>query len=127
MSANGLRLRLTKTQYIWLGRRQQLAKLDLTAIACNFHNNYYFKFSVTVHDLGIQGLGAPLDQELTFALQSLHPLPMPRQLYLMFPLHSPPTNRLPTLILPLLTTSLSQLDCITDLTRYVGLLAQCLR
>src|SRR6218665_2547272 len=117
MSANGLRLRLTKTQYIWLGRRQQLAKLDLTAIASNFPNNYYFKFSVTVHNLW---LGATLDQELTFAPQSLHLLPMPRQLHLMLPLHPPPPNCLPTLILPLLTKSLSQLDCITDLTLVVG-------
>src|SRR6218665_2565648 len=124
MSANGLRLRLTKTKYIWLGRRQQLAKLHLTAIASNFPNNYYFKFSVTVNDLGLR---ATLDQELTFAPQSLHPLPMSRQLYLMFPLPSPPPDRLPSLLLSLLTTPLSQLDDITDLTLYVGLLARCLR
>src|SRR6218665_1121068 len=105
MSANGLRLRLTKTQYIWLGRCQQL-EAYLTAIASNFPNNYYFKFSVTVYDLG---LGATLDQELTFAPQSVHPLPMPRQLYLMFPLPSPPPDRLPPLLLPLLTTPLSPL------------------
>src|SRR6218665_2240643 len=113
MSANGLRLWLTKTQYIWLGRRWELAKLDLTAIASNFHNNYYFKFSVTVRDLG---LGATLDQELTFAPQSLHLLPMSQQLYLVFPLPSPPPVRVPQLLLLLLTTPLSQLDCITDLT-----------
>ena len=83
MSANGLRLGLTKTQYIWLGRRQQFEKLNLTAIASNFLNNFYFQFSVTVSDLGLR---ATLDQELTFAPQSLHPLPMPRQLYLMSPL-----------------------------------------
>src|SRR6218665_607417 len=52
MSVNGLGLRLTNTQYIWLDRRHQLAKLNLIAIiASNFPNNYYFKFSVTVHDL----------------------------------------------------------------------------
>src|SRR6218665_2402748 len=109
MSANGLRLGLTKTQYMWLGRRQQFAKLNLTAIASNFLNNYYFKFSVTVSDLGLR---ATLDQQLTFAPQSLHPLPMPRQLYLMFPVPSPSPDRLPPLLLPLLTSPLSQLDCI---------------
>src|SRR6218665_3068260 len=36
MSANGLRLGLTKTQYIWLGRRQQFVKLNLTAIPLSF-------------------------------------------------------------------------------------------
>src|SRR6218665_847956 len=51
---------------IMMMRRQQLAKLDLTVIASNFPNNYYFKFSVTVHNLG---LGATLDQERTFAPQ----------------------------------------------------------
>jgi len=95
MSANGQRLGLTKTQYIWLVRRQQFAKLNLTAIASNVPNNYYFKFSVTVSD---PGLRATLDQELTFAPQSLHPLPMPRQLYLMFPFPSPPPDRLPGLV-----------------------------
>src|SRR6218665_2175437 len=102
MSANGLRLGLTKTQYIhvWLGRRQQFAKFNLTAIASNFPNKYHFKFSVTVSDLGLR---ATLDQELTFAPQSLHPLPMLRQLYLTFPLPSPPPDRLSPLLLPLLT------------------------
>src|SRR6218665_807769 len=73
MLANGLRLRLTKTQYIWLGRRQQFAKLNLTAIASNFPNNYYCKFSVTVSDLGLR---ATLEEGLrpTFAPKSLHPL-----------------------------------------------------
>src|SRR6218665_42949 len=124
MLANGLRLRLTKTQYIWLGRRQQFAKLNLTATASNFSNNYYCKFSVTVSDLGLR---ATLDQELTFAPQSLHTPPMHRQLYLVFPFPSPPPDRLPPLLLPLLTTPLSQLDCITDQTLYVALLARCLR
>src|SRR6218665_1130989 len=102
MLANGLRLGLTKTQYIWLGRRQQFAMLNLTAIASNFFNNYYFKFSVTVSDIGLR---ATLDQGLTFAPQSLHPLPMPRQLYRMFPLRSSPPDRQPPLLLPLLTNS----------------------
>src|SRR6218665_850543 len=100
MSANGLRLGLTKTQYIWLGRRQHFAKLNPTAIASNFLDNYYFEFSVTVSELGIR---ATLDQELTIAPQSIHPLPMPQQLYLMFPLPSQPPDRLPLLLFPLLT------------------------
>src|SRR6218665_3153417 len=33
MSSNRLRLNPSKTQYIWLGTRQQLAKLDLAAMA----------------------------------------------------------------------------------------------
>src|SRR6218665_1307146 len=83
-------------------------------------HRYTVKFSVTVSDLGQR---FTLDQELTFAPQSLYPLPMSRQLCLMFPLSSPPPDRLPPLLLSLLTSSLSQLDCITDLTLYVGLLA----
>src|SRR6218665_2587198 len=53
MSANRLRLRLTNTQNIWLGTRQQRARLDLIAIASNFPNNYYLVFAVTVRDLGL--------------------------------------------------------------------------
>src|SRR6218665_30117 len=115
MSANGLRLRLTKTKYIWLGRRQQLSKLDLTAIASNFPNNYYFKFSVTVNDLGLRAhLCSSSTADASTALPDV-------------PTLLPPTDRLPPLLLPLLTTPLLQLDCITDLTLYVGLLARCLR
>src|SRR6218665_2495749 len=36
MSSNRLRLNPSKTQYIWLGTRQQLAKLDLAAMAVRF-------------------------------------------------------------------------------------------
>src|SRR6218665_1133533 len=36
MSSNRLRLNPSKTQYIWLGTRQQLAKLDLAAMALRF-------------------------------------------------------------------------------------------
>src|SRR6218665_633673 len=50
---------LTDTQYIWLGTRQQLAKLDLAAMALRFP---HIAFSLTVRDLGLT-----LDQQLTFA------------------------------------------------------------
>src|SRR6218665_797579 len=36
MSSNRLRLHPSKTQYIWLGTRQQLSKLDLAAMALRF-------------------------------------------------------------------------------------------
>jgi len=36
MSSNRLWLNPSKTQYIWMGTRQQLAKLDLSAIAARF-------------------------------------------------------------------------------------------
>src|SRR6218665_2279400 len=49
----------SKTQFIWFGTRQQLAKLDLSAIAADFP---HFIFSPVVCDLGVT-----LDQELTFA------------------------------------------------------------
>src|SRR6218665_3539560 len=45
--------------YIWLGTRQQLAKLDLAAMAVRFP---HIAFSLTVRDLGLT-----LDQQLTFA------------------------------------------------------------
>src|SRR6218665_3769127 len=59
MSTNRLRLNPSKTQFIWFGTRQQLAKLDLSAIAADFP---HFIFSPVVRDLGLT-----LDQELTFA------------------------------------------------------------
>src|SRR6218665_4006261 len=59
MSTNRLRLNLSKTQFIWFGTRQQLAKLDLSAISADFS---HFIFSPVVRDLGVT-----LDQELTFA------------------------------------------------------------
>ena len=59
MSTSRLRLSPSKTQFIWFGTRQQLAKLDLSAIAADFPN---FIFSSVVPDLGVT-----LDQELTFA------------------------------------------------------------
>jgi len=36
MSSNRLRLNSSKTQFIWLGKRQQLAKIDLEALAQEF-------------------------------------------------------------------------------------------
>src|SRR6218665_190561 len=59
MSSNRLRLNPHKTQFIWLGTRQQLAKLDLAALTSAFP---HFTFSSTVLDLGVT-----LDQELTLA------------------------------------------------------------
>ena len=58
MSSNRLRLNSSKTQFIWLGTRQQLAKVDLEAISGEFPQ---FTFSTSVRDLGVT-----LDQELTF-------------------------------------------------------------
>lgn len=59
MSSNRLRLNSAKTQFIWLGTRQQLAKLDMPALATAFP---LFTFSSVVRDLGVT-----LDRELTFA------------------------------------------------------------
>src|SRR6218665_2345186 len=61
MSSNRLRLNPSKTQYIWLNTCQQLAKLDLAAMAVSFP---HIAFSVrpTVRDLGLT-----LDQTLNFA------------------------------------------------------------
>ena len=50
MSSNRLRLNPSKTQYIWLGTRQQLAKLDLAAMAVRFP---HIAFSLSVRDLGL--------------------------------------------------------------------------
>jgi hypothetical protein len=59
LSSNRLRLNSSKTQYIWLGTRQQLAKLDLASLATDFP---HVTFSTSVRDLGVI-----LDQELTFS------------------------------------------------------------
>src|SRR6218665_3161233 len=59
MSSNRLRLNPHKTQFIWLGTRQQLAKLDIVALTSAFP---HFTFPSTVRDLGVT-----LDQELTLA------------------------------------------------------------
>jgi len=56
-SSLGPRLNPSKTKYIWLGTRHQLAKFDLAAIAASFPQ---ISFSVTVRDLVVT-----LDQELT--------------------------------------------------------------
>ena len=58
LSFNRLRLNPLKTQFIWLGTRQQLAKLDLNLLAAEFP---LISFSTSVRDLGVI-----LDQELTF-------------------------------------------------------------
>jgi len=58
MSSNRLRLNPSKTQYIWLGTRQQLDKLDLESLSAEFPT---FAFSTSVRNLGVI-----LDQELSF-------------------------------------------------------------
>jgi len=60
MSSNRLRLNSLKTQYIWLGTRQQLDKLNLESLAAEFPS---IKFSTSVRNLGVI-----LDQELSFAV-----------------------------------------------------------
>jgi len=50
MSSNRLRLNPTKTQLIWLGKPQQLSKIDLTSLALKYPN---FTFSTSVRDLGV--------------------------------------------------------------------------
>ena len=59
MASNRLRLNSAKTKFMWLGTRQQLAKLNLLFLSAKFPG---FTFSASVRDLGIL-----LDQELTFA------------------------------------------------------------
>ena len=59
LSSNRLRLNSLKTQFIWLGTRQQLAKIDLAALA---HEFPLVTFSTSVRDLGVI-----LDQELSFS------------------------------------------------------------
>src|SRR6218665_1332303 len=59
MSSNRLRLNSAKTQFIWLGTRQQLARLDMTALSDAFP---LLAFSSAVRDLDVT-----LDCQLTFA------------------------------------------------------------
>ena len=59
LSSNRLRLNPLKTQFIWLGTRQQLAKLDLNFLATEFP---LISFSTSGRDFG-----DILDQELTFS------------------------------------------------------------
>ena len=59
LSSNRLRLNPTKTQFIWLGTRQQLAKLDFNLLAVEFP---LITFSTSVRNLGVI-----LDQELCFS------------------------------------------------------------
>src|SRR3984885_10081425 len=59
LSSNRLRLNISKTQYIWLGTRQQLSKLDLLSLSEEFP---HLSFSTSVRDLGVI-----LDQELSFS------------------------------------------------------------
>src|SRR6218665_1085329 len=59
VSSNRLRLNPLKTQQIWLGTSQQLAKLDMVSLPHEFPT---FVFSTSVRDLGVI-----LDQELSFA------------------------------------------------------------
>src|SRR6218665_1875304 len=61
MSSNRLRLNSAKTQFIWLGNRQQLARLDMAALSAAFP---LLTFSSAVRDLGVT-----LDSELTFSTQ----------------------------------------------------------
>src|SRR6218665_1399836 len=50
MSSNRLRLNSLKTKFIWLGTRQQLAKLDMATLAAEFQ---HFILSVVVRDIGV--------------------------------------------------------------------------
>src|SRR6218665_829223 len=50
MSSNRLRLNAQKTKLIWLGNRQQLAKLNLDALSAEFPT---MSFSQVVRDLGV--------------------------------------------------------------------------
>ena len=59
MSSNRLRLNPGKTQFIWVGTRGQLSKVDLSYLQHLFPG---VSFSTTVRDLGVT-----LDQELTFS------------------------------------------------------------
>src|SRR6218665_3522183 len=58
MSSNRLLLNPHKTQYIWLGTRQQLDRLDSESLSAEFPT---FLFSTSVRDHGVI-----LDQELSF-------------------------------------------------------------
>src|SRR6218665_3858974 len=59
VSLNRLRLNARKTKFIWLGTRQQLAKINLDALSTEFPT---MSFSQVVRDLGVV-----LDPELTFS------------------------------------------------------------
>src|SRR6218665_2140304 len=59
MSSNRLRLNAQKNKFIWMGNRQQLAKLNLDALSAEFPT---MSFSQAVRDLGVL-----LDSELTFS------------------------------------------------------------
>src|SRR6218665_1955412 len=59
MFSNRLRLNSAKIQFIWLGTRQQLARLDMAALSDAFP---LLTFSSAVRDLGVT-----LDCQLTFA------------------------------------------------------------
>src|ERR1700733_13997152 len=59
MSSNRLCLNCSKTQFIWLGGRLQLPKIDLTSLSQLFPD---ISFSYTVRDLGVVQ-----DQELTMS------------------------------------------------------------
>src|SRR5688572_10468314 len=59
MSSNRLSLNSSKTQLIWFGTRQQLAKLDFAVLAQTFPS---FTFSSSVRDLGVV-----LDSTLSFS------------------------------------------------------------
>src|SRR6218665_2421477 len=59
LSSNGLRLNPGKTQFIWVGDRVQLSKIDLSILLERFPG---VLFSTTVRDLGVT-----LDQELTLS------------------------------------------------------------
>src|SRR6218665_3747635 len=63
-SSNRLRLNSAKTQFIWLGTRQQLARLDMAALSDAFP---LLTFSSAVRDLGVT-----LDCQLTFATHINH-------------------------------------------------------
>ena len=58
MASNRLSLNPSKTQYIWLGTRQQLKKLDFALLSAEFP---HLSFSASVRDLGVT-----LDCQLTF-------------------------------------------------------------
>src|SRR6218665_1438253 len=59
MSSNRLRLNSAETQFIWLGTRQQLARLDIAALS---HAVPLLTFSSAVRDLGVT-----VDCQLPFA------------------------------------------------------------
>src|SRR5688572_31441537 len=59
MSSNRLRLNSDKTQFIWLGGRAQLAKIDMEFLRTTFPDVHY---SVSVRDLRVS-----LDPVLSFS------------------------------------------------------------